>query len=732
MHLFKESPKKVAGIVSVYLPPEKFQHMPTILSAPVLSGNATFTAINEDVIDAANLGTTIAALASGLITDANFDPEGIAITGVDNTNGTWQYSTDGGSSWQNLDASASDSNAITLGASSLYTNTLGTAPNSQGDLSFTNLNLVNPFSPGTETADLNGTTLDTTADDNIYAGYSNYFGTSLVNPDFPTLDNTVGYEISFTMQLLEESRTNQSRAGFSIIAVSQDTSKAIEVGFQQTSATTGNIFAQGGPTFVAAENVSFNTTAETHYTLAVQGDTYTVSADGTPILNGLLRDYTSFVGAIDPYETPNFIFLGDDTTSAQGSFSLSQIALETETRIRFVPNADYNGDAILQFRAWDTTDGSDNGDTGIDTSTNGNDTAFSNTVSTGTVTVNAVNDQPSFTASNPAAVEVGSGATTLSNWASFNPGGGEATQTATYWVSNISNPAIFTTTPSLDANGNLTYTPAINVIGSSTFTVQVQDDGGISNGGLDTSAEQTLTITVQDTTAPTVLTQNITVDLDNDGNASITAVAIDSGSSDNVGIASLSLDKTTFTSDDLGDNTVTLTVTDTSGNVSSDTAIVTVNNNSSGSNTVKPVALGEDITIADFVGVSQDDNPSEEIQDDFDTLAFSGEGLTASNLLLTQQGVDLLVSFDAFNSPEVLLANFNLEDLDNLTLDDGVLANIQFDGQLAPLDDYDVIAADATPIVVARENVVTFLNDLNNEVAGLKGLRRYYQRPRRQ
>ena len=607
--------------------------------APVLSGNVIFTAINEDVVDTANLGNTVAELGS-LITDANFDPEGIAITSVDNTNGTWQYSTDGGSSWQNLDASVSDSNAVTLGARSLYTNALGTQPNSQGDLSFTNLNLVTPTTVATETTDSSGTTLDTTADQNIYSGYSNYFGPSTVSPDFPTLDNTVGYEISFTMQLLEESRTNQSRAGFSIIAISQDTTKAIELGFQKTSATTGNIFAQGGPTFVAAENVSFNTTEFTNYTLGIQGDAYTLSADGIPILTGALRDYTSFVGAIDPYETPNFIFLGDDTTSAQGSFSLSQIAVETETRIRFAPNTDYNGDATLQFRAWDTTDGSDNGDTGIDTSTNGNDTAFSNTVSTGTVTVNAVNDQPSFTASNPASVDIGSGAVTLNNWAAFNPGGGETTQTATYLVSNISNPAIFTTTPSIDTNGNLTYTPSASVAGSSTFTVQVQDDGGTSNGGIDTSTAQTFTITVQDS-------------------------------------------------------------------------------NSSGSgNTVIPVTLGESLTPSDFVGVGRDDNPSEEIRNNADTLAFSGQGLTASNLLLTQQGNDLLVSFAVANSPEVLIANLSLEDLDNLTLANGVLGNIQFEGQTAPSDNYDVFAADAMPEVVAQENTVTFLNDLNNFILG--------------
>ena len=42
----------------------------------------------------------------------------------------------------------------------------------------------------------------------------------------------------------------------------------------------------------------------------------------------------------------------------------------------------------------------------------------------------------------------------------------------------------------------MTYTPAANTIGTSTFTVTVQDNGGTANGGVDTSAPQTFTITV--------------------------------------------------------------------------------------------------------------------------------------------------------------------------------------------------------------------------------------------
>lgn len=82
-------------------------------------------------------------------------------------------------------------------------------------------------------------------------------------------------------------------------------------------------------------------------------------------------------------------------------------------------------------------------------------------------------------------------------------------------------------------------------------------------------------------TPPTaVCVGNLNVDLDISGNATITPSQINNGSYDDYDDANdliLSLDKTTFTCDDLGDNTVTLTVTDTNGLTDTCTATVNVN-----------------------------------------------------------------------------------------------------------------------------------------------------------
>jgi hypothetical protein len=91
-------------------------------------------------------------------------------------------------------------------------------------------------------------------------------------------------------------------------------------------------------------------------------------------------------------------------------------------------------------------------------------------------------------------------------------------------------------------------------------------------------ATQTAIITVEDKIAPVVFTKNITVQLDASSNILIAAADVNNGSTDNCGISLLELDKALFSCADVGENVVTLKVTDNSGNVSTRTAIVTIVN----------------------------------------------------------------------------------------------------------------------------------------------------------
>jgi hypothetical protein len=113
------------------------------------------------------------------------------------------------------------------------------------------------------------------------------------------------------------------------------------------------------------------------------------------------------------------------------------------------------------------------------------------------VTVSPVNDAPSFTAGADQTVAEDSGPHSIPGWASGISAGpaDESDQQLTFEVTNT-NTELFSTQPSVAANGTLSYTSAANANGSATVTVRAHDDGGIANGGADTSAEQSFTINV--------------------------------------------------------------------------------------------------------------------------------------------------------------------------------------------------------------------------------------------
>ena len=113
-----------------------------------------------------------------------------------------------------------------------------------------------------------------------------------------------------------------------------------------------------------------------------------------------------------------------------------------------------------------------------------------------TITVNPVNDAPSFTAGGDVSVDEDSGGYSAA-WASDISAGpaNESGQSVSFNVSN-DNIALFSTQPAIAADGTLTFEPAADANGSATVTVSLSDDGGTANGGDDTSAAVTFTITV--------------------------------------------------------------------------------------------------------------------------------------------------------------------------------------------------------------------------------------------
>ena len=168
------------------------------------------------------------------------------------------------------------------------------------------------------------TILDTTsAGVDTYAGWT---ANEAMTPGFPVLDRTEGFRLDFTLQIEDESHNHNHRSGFNLILLSDD-ARGIELAFWeneiwvQSDSNTGGLFTHG-------EGIVFPTTAGLiNYQLTVTGDTYTLIADTRSILTGPVRDYSDFDGFPDPYQTPNFIFLGDDTTSAQARIRLRFVSI---------------------------------------------------------------------------------------------------------------------------------------------------------------------------------------------------------------------------------------------------------------------------------------------------------------------------------------------------------------------------------------------------------------------
>lgn len=207
----------------------------------------------------------------------------------------------------------------------LYDATEGTTPDEQGFTFFT-LPLFGAAASQTYTGGV--TALDSTPVQSEQAGY---FGANV-----PPLSRAAGYSVRFTVRLLEESHANSNRAGFSVITLGED-ARGIELGFWADE-----IWAQeggGGQIFTHAEGAAFDTTALVEYELRVEGERYTLRADETEILTGSVRDYTSFEGPVDPYETPNLLFLGDDTSSAAAKVELAYVALLGEGVVTPTPTA---------------------------------------------------------------------------------------------------------------------------------------------------------------------------------------------------------------------------------------------------------------------------------------------------------------------------------------------------------------------------------------------------------
>lgn len=191
----------------------------------------------------------------------------------------------------------------------LFDGSLGTAPDAQGWSLFAPPPLASGVLQGTF------------ALDSRPAGNAGRGGITRESP--VALERGAGYSLGLSLRVDAEAHASIHRSGISLILLGADR-RGIELAFW-----TDRLWTQAdSPLFTHAEEGRIDTTRGfIEYAVTVSGDGYTVTAEGRLLLSGPLRDYTAFSGFPDVYEIPNLIFLGDNTTSAAGAFSLRRIEL---------------------------------------------------------------------------------------------------------------------------------------------------------------------------------------------------------------------------------------------------------------------------------------------------------------------------------------------------------------------------------------------------------------------
>jgi hypothetical protein len=152
---------------------------------------------------------------------------------------------------------------------------------------------------------------------------------------------------------------------------------------------------------------------------------------------------------------------------------------------------------------------------------------------------------------------------------------------------------------------------------------------------------------VADTIRPELDVQNITVALDDNGSARITAKDVVTSASDNCSVADTTLDVFAFNCLNLGDNTVTVTLTDGSGNSVQKTVTVTVEDNIApvisciDNVTVKVDADGVYTVNGTEFDATASDNCSFTLTNDLnDDTTLDGEKLTAGTYTITWTASD--------------------------------------------------------------------------------------------
>jgi hypothetical protein len=417
-------------------------------AAPVLSGASDLGTILED--SAANPGTLVSALLAGHVSDADSGAlTGIAVTGVDNTNGAWQYSTDGGSTWTAFASPTAATARLLAADGNTYVRFM---PNANF-----NGTVVNglTFRAWDQTTGVNGGTADTTS-------ASLTVGDTFTAASYANNDGTASWTTNW---------------------VDADGNPAA-----------GNIRVTGGDlvlsTFLGTESVYRQVDLS-----AASGASLSFSYDNQLGLLGTVSLQASNDGGAT-YSTLATFSSGANTGAGTYTADLGAY-LASDTRIRFEMSGTLLGGSFHV----------DNVEVAYTTPLSGGTTAFSASTASSSIAVASVNDAPAGASNTVTTLEDTAYVFAATDFG-FSDSDGNAFAAVkiaappvagTLTNNGVAVSAGQTVSAADIAAGLLRFTPAPNANGAgyATFTFQVQDDGGTANGGIDLDpVARTLTVNV--------------------------------------------------------------------------------------------------------------------------------------------------------------------------------------------------------------------------------------------
>jgi choice-of-anchor B domain-containing protein len=180
----------------------------------------------------------------------------------------------------------------------------------------------------------------------------------------------------------------------------------------------------------------------------------------------------------------------------------------------------------------------------------------------------------------------------------FDAAGNSASCVAIVTIEDITPPTIIGQDITVNLDGNPSVTVLAIEVDNGSFdncsietltlspdiftTVGVYDailEGTDSSGNSENTTVEITIIDTVDNENPIAVCQDFTVELDENGSITISGDDVDGGSSDNSGFYTLTIDINTFDCSNIGENEVTLTVTDPSENIDTCVAIITVEDN---------------------------------------------------------------------------------------------------------------------------------------------------------